>query len=68
MDFHPELVSPDEVAVVHRRGVSNCLADSELLGYLEAQMYRDSVVIFCFGKEIIVLVHLSQQMNPVELH
>lgn len=68
MDFRPELATPDEIAVVHGRGLSDCLEDPELSGCLEAQVYQELVVIFCFGKEIIVLAHLNQQMNPVELH
>lgn len=68
MDFHPKLVTPDEVVVVLQNGLSSCLEDSELSGCLEAQMYWDSVVIFCFGRDITVLLHLSQQMSPVQLH
>lgn len=68
MDCHPKLVTPDEIVVVQRSGLSGYLADSALSGYLEAQIHWDSGVIFCFGKDITLLLHLSQQMSPVQLY
>lgn len=59
MDFHIKLLIPDETVVVHQNSLTNCLADSEVSGFLEAQIYQDSVVIFCFGRDVTVLVYLS---------
>lgn len=60
MDFHIKWLIPDETVVEHQNSLLDCLADSEVSGFLEAQMYQDSVVIFCFGKDITALVYLSR--------
>ena len=58
-DFRIKVWIPDETVVVHQDSLSNCLADSIVSGVLEAQIYQDSVELFCFGRDITVLVYLS---------
>lgn len=60
MGFHIKWLIPDAAVEVHQNSLSNCLADSKVSGFLEAQIYQDSVVIFCFGKDITLLVYSSQ--------
>lgn len=58
--FHIKWLIPDATVEVHQNSLSNCLANSEVSGFLQAQIYQDSVVIFCFGKGTTLLVYLSQ--------
>lgn len=52
MDFHIKLLIPNEIIVVHPNSLLNYLVDLEILGFLEAQIHQDSVVIYDFGRHV----------------